>query len=53
VIIVALTIILLILAIVFGSLGIIKEIGNLSSNKSQTKPGEFFQFHRLTIHSLD
>ncbi|WP_413773031.1 hypothetical protein, partial [Escherichia coli] len=19
----------------------------------QTKPGEFFQFHRLTIHSLD
>ncbi len=32
VIIVALTIILLILAIVFGSLGIIKEIGNLSSN---------------------
>lgn len=32
VIIVALTIILLILAIVYGSLGIIKEIGKLSSN---------------------
>ncbi|MCH6458993.1 hypothetical protein MMN52_00005, partial [Escherichia coli] len=26
---------------------------SLQSNKSQTKPGEFFQFHRLTIHSLD
>lgn len=32
IIIVALTIVLLILAIVYGSLGIIKEIGNLSSN---------------------
>ena len=28
-------------------------ITHRQSNKSQTKPGEFFQFHRLTIHSLD